>query len=129
MNHDHSQRDKIVRLNGLGSPKVTQEGHPKGFAILYKCRRTRENKGIFPWKNLWTTCCKRNYFILIINYKFYLLEKVLCGMFECDKMNNVEGELFCFQLCFINCESVLSFWTYVLIWMFSGLFCDNFTYE
>ena len=40
---------------------------------------------------------------------FCLLEKVLCGMFKCDEMNNVEGELFHFQLCFINYESVLTF--------------------
>ena len=40
---------------------------------------------------------------------FCLLEKVLCGMFKCDEMNNVEGELFRFQMCFINYESVLTF--------------------
>ena len=34
-----------------------------------------------------------------------------------------------FQQCFINCDIILTFWTYVLVWMFSGLFCDNFHYE
>ena len=50
MNHEHSQKDKIVGLNGLGSPKVTQEGKPKGFAVLYKCRKIRGKEGFFPGK-------------------------------------------------------------------------------
>ena len=41
--------------------------------------------------------------------QFFLLEKLLCGIFKCDEMNNVKGELFRFQLCFINCESILTF--------------------
>ena len=45
----------------------------------------------------------------IIKVQFCVLEKVLCGMFKCDEMNNVEGKLFRFQLCFINCETVLTF--------------------
>ena len=30
-------------------------------------------------------------------------------MFKCYEMNDVEGELFHFRLCFINCESVLTY--------------------
>ena len=36
-------------------------------------------------KNLSTIACKRNYFILQTrDWKFCLLEKVLCGMYQCD---------------------------------------------
>ena len=54
-----------------------------------------------------------------------MLEKFLGGMFKCYEMNDVEGELFHFQLWFINYEIVLTFWTYVLVQMFSGLFYDD----
>ena len=32
--HEHSQEDKFVRLNGWGSPKVTRLGQPKGFCCF-----------------------------------------------------------------------------------------------
>ena len=47
MNHEHSQKDKFVKLNGWGKPKGHPGGQPKGFTILYKYRRVRGNKGLF----------------------------------------------------------------------------------
>ena len=47
MNHEHSQKDKFVRLNGWGSPKVTRLGQPKGFDVLFKYRKVRGNWGFF----------------------------------------------------------------------------------
>ena len=37
MNHEHSQEEKFVRLNGWGSPRVLW--------FLYKERKVREKKG------------------------------------------------------------------------------------
>ena len=37
-----------MRLNGLGSPKVTREGQPKGFSILYTYGKFRRKEGFFP---------------------------------------------------------------------------------
>ena len=72
--------------------------------------KERKRKGIFPGETCellvvrgTTSFCNKK------KLQFFLLEKVLCVMFKCDEMNNVEGELFCFQLCFINCESILTF--------------------
>ena len=48
MNHEHSQKDKFVKLNGWGKPKGHLGGQPKGFVVLYKYRRVRGNKGLFP---------------------------------------------------------------------------------
>ena len=101
MNHEHSQSDKIVRGNGWGAER---------FPLWYMYGRVRQKKGLFPRETCellvvkgTTSFCNNK----ITN--FFLLEKVLCGMFKCDEMNNVEGELFRFQLCFINYESVLTF--------------------
>ena len=67
MNHEHSQKDKIVRLNGWGSPKVSQGGRggrqPKGFVVLFKYRNVRGNRGIFLVRFV-KTYCKKNYFLL-----------------------------------------------------------------
>ena len=41
-------------------------------------------------------------------------------------MSNVECELFRFQLCLINCKSVLISWTSVLVWMFFSTFMMSF---
>ena len=110
MNHEHSQRDKIVRLNGLGSPKVRGLGQLKGFGWFCIKLGKLEGIGDFSLEKLVNHLLQEELLHFTIkNYNFCLLEKVLCGMFECDKMNNVEGELFRFQLCFINCESVLTF--------------------
>ena len=49
MNHEYSRKRQMVRLNGfLGSPKVREGGKPKGFVVLYKERKVRENGGLFP---------------------------------------------------------------------------------
>ena len=49
MNHEHSQKDKIVRLNGFGNPKGQTVGEAQGFLLfLYKDRKVRGNKGFFP---------------------------------------------------------------------------------
>ena len=48
MNHEHSQKEKIMRLNGSGSPKVTRQGNPKVLLFLYKDRKVRGNGGFFP---------------------------------------------------------------------------------
>ena len=104
-------------------------GQPKGWVVSCINGKREKERGIFPSETCEQLVVRGT--ILFCNNKlqFFLLEKVMCGMFKCDEMNNVEGELFHFQLCFINCEIVLTFWTYVLIWMFSSLFCDNFHYE
>ena len=48
MNHEHSQKDKFVRFNGWGSPKITLLVQPRGFAIWFKNRKVRGNRGFFP---------------------------------------------------------------------------------
>ena len=48
MNHEHSQKEKFVKLNSWGKPKGHQGVQPKGFAVLYKYRRVRGNRGFFP---------------------------------------------------------------------------------
>ena len=48
MNHEHSKKDKIVRLNSWGSSKVTQWGNPMVLLFLYKDRKVRGNEGFFP---------------------------------------------------------------------------------
>ena len=48
MNHEYSQKEKFMKLNGRGKPKGHLGGQPKGLAVLYKYRRVRGNKGIFP---------------------------------------------------------------------------------
>ena len=40
------------------------------------------------------------------NCNFCLSERVKSGMHQCNSMNNVEEELFRFQLCFIFCKSI-----------------------
>ena len=64
MNHEHSQKDKFVKLNGWGKPKGHSGGQPKGFAFLYKYRRVRGNRGDFLPERFVRTCCKKNYFLL-----------------------------------------------------------------
>ena len=95
----------------LGEPK----GHTAGAAqevllFWFKYRKVRVYRGFFPGKTCELLFVRRTTsFYNKKDCNFFLLEKVLCGMFQCDKMNNVEGELFRFRLCFINCESVLTF--------------------
>ena len=49
MNHEHSQKDKDCEIKRLGEPKGHPGGgQPKGFVVLYKYRRVRGNKGLFP---------------------------------------------------------------------------------
>ena len=48
MNHENSQKDKFVKLNGWGKPKGHPRGKPKGFTILYKYRRVRGKRDFFP---------------------------------------------------------------------------------
>ena len=50
MNHEHSQKEKIMILNGWGSPKVT-EGKPKIFACSVSIGEL-DRRGAFPWENL-----------------------------------------------------------------------------
>ena len=47
MNHEHSQEDKIVRLNGWGAQRPPG-GEPKGLVVSYKYGRVRGTKGLFP---------------------------------------------------------------------------------
>ena len=46
MNHEHSQKDKIVRLNGGGAQRLPR-GIPR-VGLQYKYNRVRENRGFFP---------------------------------------------------------------------------------
>ena len=62
--------------------------------------------GLFPLENFVMFTCERNYFVLQRKLQFFLLERVKCGMYQCNSMNNVEEELFHFQLCFIYCKSI-----------------------
>ena len=62
MNHEHSQKDKIVRLNGWGSPKVT-EGQTKSFACCISIGESEGIKDFFPVRFV-KTYCKKNYFLL-----------------------------------------------------------------
>ena len=66
-------------------------------------------EGIFPGETCELLVVRGTISFCNNKLQFCLLEKVLCGMFKCDEMNNVEGKLFRFQLCFINCEIVLTF--------------------
>ena len=54
------------------------------------------------------TCCKKNYFLLQQIITIVLVGESFGGMFKCCAMDIVEGELFRFQLLFINCEIVLT---------------------
>ena len=49
MNHEHSQKDKIVRLNGWGSPKVTWGGgNPKVLLFCISIGELDVGKDFFP---------------------------------------------------------------------------------
>ena len=88
--------------------RLKQLGQPKGFAgFLYKYRKVRGKKDFFPVR-LVRTHCKRNYFILQYIIIIFPVEESFGGMFKCCSMDVVEGELFRFQLLFINCEIVLT---------------------
>ena len=94
----------------FGEPKGQTVGEAQGFCCFCIKRGKGERRGgFFPGKTCELLFVRGTTSFYNKICKFCLLEKVLCGIFECDKMNNVEGELFRFQLCFINCESILSF--------------------
>ena len=82
---------------------------PKGWVGSCINGKREKEKGLFPRETCELLVVRGTTSFAIIKLQFCLLEKVLGGMFKCDEMNNVEGELFHFQLCFINCESVLNF--------------------
>ena len=49
MNHEHSQKDKIVRLNGWGSPKVAWGGgNPKVLLFCISIGELDVGKDFFP---------------------------------------------------------------------------------
>ena len=90
-----------------GSPKVT-EGQPKSFVCSISIGELDRRKGgFFPGKTCTPFACKRNYFILQSETAtFACWRKRTVECINVIKMDNVEGELFLFQLCFTNCESV-----------------------
>ena len=75
--------------------------------LLYKYRRFRQSEDFFPVR-LVRTHCKRNYFILQYTITVLPVGEIFGGMFKCCSMDVVEGELFCFQPLFINCEIILT---------------------
>ena len=75
----------------LGVSKGQTVGEAQGFWLLYKERKIRENRGFFPGKTCEPLFVRGTTSFYNKNLQIFLLEKVLCGMFECDKMNNAEG--------------------------------------
>ena len=63
MNHEHSQKDKIVRLNGWGSPKVTWGGSPRVLLFYLNIEKLEGIEDFFPVRYV-KTYCKKNYFLL-----------------------------------------------------------------
>ena len=105
MNHQHSQKDKIVRLNGWGSPKVT-EGQPKSFACSIIIAELDRRRDFFPLRFV-RTCCKKNYSFCNKNYKFPVGES-LVKLFKCCAMDVLNVNYFIFSFVSINCEIVLT---------------------
>ena len=86
MNHKHSQTDKTVKLKRFGEPKGRPGGgEAQGFWLfLYIDRKVRGNGGFFLGETCQPLVVRGTTSFTIINYKVCLLEKVSCGMFECD---------------------------------------------
>ena len=106
----HKKRQNCEIKQFLGKSKGQMVGEAQGFCCFCIKRGKLERiRGFFLGKNCEPLFVRGTTLFYNKKLQICLLEKVLCGMFECDKMNNVEGELFHFQLCFINYESVLTF--------------------
>ena len=84
MNHEHSQKDKIVRLNDWGSPKVT-EGRPKSFACSISIGELDRMGGFFPVRHV-KRYCKKNYFFCNKELLFAYQRK-FGGTFKCYAMD------------------------------------------
>ena len=104
-----------------GSPKVT-EGQPKIFACSINIGEL-DRSGNFSQIDLWE-CDVRRTISFCINKLQVSCWRKLCGRFQMLCNGFVECELFCFQLLSITCEIILTFWTYVLVWMLSSLFYE-----
>ena len=88
-----------------GSPGVIW-GSPKDFSFCISIGEFDREKDFFLVR-LVRTHCKRNYFILQYIITILPAGERFGGMFKCFSMDVVEGELFHFQLCLINCDIVL----------------------
>ena len=98
--------DKFWEWKRWGSPRVTL-GQPKSFAFCISIGELDRGWDFFPVR-LVITCCKRNYFVLQYIITIFPIGESFGGMFKCCSMDVVEGELFRFQLLFINCEIILT---------------------
>ena len=63
MNHEHSQKDKFVKLNGWGKPKGHPGGNPKVSLFCMNIGWLEGIKDFFPDRFV-RICCKKNYFLL-----------------------------------------------------------------
>ena len=119
MNYEHSQKDKIVRLNGWGSPKVI-EGQPKSFACSISIGELDRKRNFSHW-DLWEHVVRRTISFCNKNYKFHVGES-LVEIFKRCAMDLLNVNYFVFSFVSINCEIILTLLTYVLVWMLSSLF-------
>ena len=63
MNHEHSQKDKIVRLNGFGEPKSHLWAAQQFGSFCIKIEDLDKKRDFFPVR-LVKTYCKKSYFLL-----------------------------------------------------------------
>ena len=121
MNHEHSQKEKGVTLNTWGSSKVT-ERYPKIFACSISIGELDRIEDFFLW-DLWEPVVRRTISFCNKNYNFPVGES-LVELFKCCAMDVLNVNYFIFSFVSMNYEIVLTFWTYVLVWMLSSLFYE-----
>ena len=96
-----------MSIHKMTKQREEMVGETQRFCLWYKYRRVRHKGEFFPVR-LVRTHYKRNYFILQYIITIFPVGESFGGMFKCFSMDVVEGELFHFQLLFINCEIVLT---------------------